>query len=176
MRVHVKTGEGVGQGKSGGHLIGHGHRPEHLFDTGIASLGFGQQSRQGVGPTVTGRIAKTFVEFAPGDGHAIGAGSGIAVHACRTRGQHSGLLRWRTVAHKGFAGLGHLRLERAGHHRAHVIGQNGCCPSANGCGQGRGTGFGGPCKQSLSVLSGVLALVKCGGLCHANSDDDPMVQ
>ena len=92
MRVHVKTGEGVGQGKSGGHLIGHGHRPEHLFDTGIASLGFGQQSRQGVGPTVTGRIAKTFVEFAPGDGHAIGAGSGIAVHDCRTRGQHSGLV------------------------------------------------------------------------------------
>ena len=176
MRVNIKTGEGIGQGKSGGHFIGHGHGPEHLFDTRIASFGFGQQSRQGVGPTVTGRVAKTLVELAPGDGHAIGTGRGIAVNMCGPRGQHRGLWCGRTAAHKGFAGLGHLRFERAGHHRAHVIGQDGRCPAAYRCGQGRGTGFGGPCKQSLGVLGSVLTLTDGGGLCHANSDDDPMVQ
>ena len=159
VRVHKKTPKRVGQRKAGGHLVSHGHGPQHLLHIGVARFGFRQQSRQGVGAAMAGGIAKTLVEFAPGDGHAIGAGGRVAVCGLRAWSKYRGFLERRAAVDKVLAGLSHLRLHRAGHHGANIVGKNGGSAPANDWRQGRSAGLGRPFKQQFGMFSGRLSLI-----------------
>ena len=125
MRMHVEYREWKAQREPGGHFIRNRHHPQHLLNSGAARFGLGQQGGNGVGAAMAGGIAKAFVEFAPGDRHAVGAGCRIFVDARQIACEHAGFDRRRGALQQALLGAHHLWLQRTGDHRADVVGEDG---------------------------------------------------